>query len=338
MEDSLEMVLLERSAWEEGEDWLHPTPAGQEDAPQPSGEPVHGQLDAHRLFLAGGFAGAIEVAAVQPLDMIKTRFQLSPERSIGVLAGLREVIAEGGVRQLYRGVVPELLCGIPRSSAMFAAFTQTRVLVARARGGRDDWLTAMCAGAVSGVPEALVVTPFQVVKVRMQAKAHMGRYRHSWHCVRRMVETEGLGSLATGLQATILRNCVWNAVYFASYVAMTTHLQARRDRTAAPPPHARATVMSLGFVAGVFATCFNCPFDVVKSRMQAEVFCPPSGTMVDAVCAQPPGGVAARIAQIVRTEGVLALWKGFAAKSMRMGAGGAVGLGAFELACDVLRR
>lgn len=120
------------------------------------------QLSADRLFIAGGLSGAVEVCAIYPLDMVKSRFQLSPERSISILAGLREVIAEGGPRLLYRGIVPELLCGIPKTSAMFTTYSVTRGLITKACGGRDGLLTSFCAGAASGVPEACVMTPFQV--------------------------------------------------------------------------------------------------------------------------------------------------------------------------------
>jgi len=287
--------------------------------------------DNTHLFIAGAIAGTCEVVVVQPLDMLKTRFQLSPGHDVGVLAGLRTVAAEGGAQRLYRGIVPELLCGIPKSSAMYAAYAQTRTLVTRARGGRDDALTSFCAGAVSGVPEALIVTPFQVVKVRLQAKEHTGRYHNAWHCVRTMLAIEGAASLATGLQVTIMRNCVWNSVYFASYAALNSKARALRGAELTGWS-GRALSMSLGFCAGVFATCFNCPFDVVKSRMQAEV----SGTAVGSASSDP--SMLARMAHIARTEGTGALWKGFTAKSLRMGTGGAVGLATFELSLDLLRR
>jgi solute carrier family 25 2-oxodicarboxylate transporter 21 len=44
-----------------------------------------------------------------------------------------------------------------------------------------------------------------------------------------------------------------------------------------------------------------------------------------------------RIFRIAKEEGFGALWKGFYAKSLRMGIGGAIGLCAFEVSCDLLR-
>lgn len=39
----------------------------------------------------------------QPLEMLKTRFQINPGSHLKLLPTIREIIAEGGVRQLYRG-------------------------------------------------------------------------------------------------------------------------------------------------------------------------------------------------------------------------------------------
>lgn len=335
------------------------------------------ELGGADFALAGAFAGASEMVVVQPLDMLKTRLQLNPTPGAGLISTLRSVVQEGGVLALYRGLLPELLCGIPKSSVVYASYSKARQLLASATG-RDDALTSFVAGASSGIPEAIVVTPFQVVKVRMQARAHMGRYRNAGHCVSTMLREEGAASLATGLSATVMRNCVWNAFYFSSFVMLS---RVRGEGGG------RVQTLTSGFAAGVFATCFNTPFDVIKSRMQADVgtttlaaeasapaAVPTATGMASAVTTTttgmagvvttttgtagaeagataaaavtaaairpaeaPPTGVVHRIAAIVRTEGVLALWKGFTAKSLRMGVGGAVGLWSFDIACDFLR-
>lgn len=52
------------------------------------------------------------------------------------------------------------------------------------------------------------VTPFQVVKVRMQAKEHLGRYTSSADCFIKVLRQEGPLALATGMGPTCWRNCV----------------------------------------------------------------------------------------------------------------------------------
>merc|ERR1711924_282316 len=72
-----------------------------------------------------------------------------------------------------------------------------------------------------------------------------------------------------------------------------------------------------GFCGGCFATCFNNPFDVVKSRIQTQVT-KGSSQPLKYVHTIPS------LAMIVREEGPLAVYKGFAPKCLRMGIAGGV--------------
>ena len=49
--------------------------------------------------LAGALAGAVECCTVQPLDIVKTRHQLNPGVNSGVLAALKSLVREGGVKR-----------------------------------------------------------------------------------------------------------------------------------------------------------------------------------------------------------------------------------------------
>ena len=60
------------------------------------------------VFCAGGISGVVEGVSVQPLEMIKTRFQLNTGAPLGFGQALRQLYREGGVLQLYRGGLPEI--------------------------------------------------------------------------------------------------------------------------------------------------------------------------------------------------------------------------------------
>ena len=82
----------------------------------------------------------------------------------------------------------------------------------------------------------------------------------------------------------------------------------------------------------MIATCCNNPFDVVKSRMQAERRCGGGGG-----AALGEAGFA-RLHAIWLAEGFGGLYVGFVAKALRMGLGGAVGMAAYEGAAALLAR
>jgi solute carrier family 25 2-oxodicarboxylate transporter 21 len=296
------------------------------------------RLSPDRLALAGSIAGWVECLAVQPLDNVKTRFQLQTAAgpSQSVAQGIRSLIAEGGVGRLYRGMLPELLAITPKSMAMYSSYEFARRWFSNvfSSSGKpaNGVLVAAAAGGVSGVPEAFVLTPFHVVKTRLQAKEHLGRYHNSWQCLSTVVKEEGVIALSNGFMATACRNAMWNSVYFSSMFVLKANFNS-------PPPPASAdggdhfngpqalfTTLWTGFAGGVLATCFNCPFDVIKSRVQADANLSQSA----------PQGVVQRLLEIQRLEGTRALWKGFNAKALKMGLGGSVGMAAFEVTASLL--
>ena len=285
-------------------------------------------LSADKLALAGGISGAVECLSVQPLDMAKTRLQLMTRGTARptVSRALIDLMREGGVLRLYRGVLPELVAMTPKSSAMYTSYSVMLRPLQKSLGD-SSVLAHGLAGFAAGMPEAMAVTPFQVVKVRLQSKEHLHRYTSTLQCVRVIAAEEGIAALATGLHVTIWRNSIWNGVFFGLMSSLR------------PPPGAdvsslahNARTLVTGFVAGVIATCFNNPFDVIKSRIQAEIGSgrPPSASSPSLVGAWVGEAGFARMREVCAEEGVRGLYVGFTAKSLRMGFGGAIGMAAYE--------
>ena len=149
---------------------------------------------------------------MQPFDIVKTRHQLNSGVNLSVTQTLRDLYLEGGFRRYYRGMTAELVGMVPKSSGMYATYEIVRRELSDNQGLGDTTLVSSVAGLASGVPEALIVTPFQVIKVRMQAKEHLGRYSSPIDCVQKTFRSEGVKSIYIGLGPTLWRNCVWNTV------------------------------------------------------------------------------------------------------------------------------
>mmetsp|Transcript_8673 Transcript_8673/g.18537 ORF Transcript_8673/g.18537 Transcript_8673/m.18537 type:complete len:287 (-) Transcript_8673:30-890(-) len=271
------------------------------------------------LAWAGGIAGVIEAIAVQPLELVKVRFQLNTGRNTSIISCARDIIAEGGVLRLYRGLLPELVGMFPTRSTMYASNEIAKRFLLR-EGGKETAILAGAAGGFSGVAEAIVVTPFQVIKVRLQSKDHLGRYKNSFDCVSKIFREEGVGAFGIGMPATMYRNSVWNAVYFSSMFLMKENFPVQEQSNVKRTTHSLVT----GFIGGVTATMCNAPFDVIKSRIQGQ--CPNKVQYSSTL---------QTLMVIGQTEGFGALYKGFTPKALRMGAGGAVAVTAFEAVCEI---
>ena len=278
--------------------------------------------DSLKLFLCGALSGIAEGLVVQPFDMIKTRHQLNTEGNPTILVTLKELLKEGGASRLYRGMLAELIGMVPKTSAMYSTYELARRYFSIDLGmGETAWVCS-ASGFVASFPEAFIVTPSQVVKVRLQAKEHLGRFQGPLHCLVETFKREGPQALFTGLGPTLWRNCIWNSVYFGTMHTIKSSIAAKTEQQSAS--HLRDTVITFtsGFCGATFATCFNAPFDVVKSRFQSQLHLP---------------GVQARYRYTLQTlhliykeEGLASCYKGFRPKVLRMGVGGAVAMTAFE--------
>jgi len=272
-------------------------------------------------LLTGALAGAVECATVQPFDTIKTRYQLNPGVNVGIYNTAKHLVKEGGVMGLYRGVLPEVAGGMPRSSAMYASQSYATRQLAAWNGGQATTSVAVTAGIFAGIPEAIVATPFQVIKVRLQAVQHLKRYKNSLDCFKKVCAEEGVLALMQGLETTCWRNSVWNGVYFGCM-----HLIKDVSEELRPSGALAQTVYSLGvgFVGGAVATTCNAPFDVAKSRIQSEVSSGPLSAE------RKYFTTFQTLRRILGEEGPRALYKGYTPKLLRMGIGGAVGITGFE--------
>ena len=163
-------------------------------------------------------------------------------------------------------------------------------------------LTAMettlsaCSGAAI---TTLFVTPFDVVKTRLQVNNQKpecsccSSERQS-SALLRIVRHEGVRSLWSGLQPTLLMQVPGTVLYFTVY-------ETARDAVAARSPQSLQEYAPLvaGGGARLITSTVVSPLELMRTRMQAEQALLRQGML---------GGAVA----LVRREGVAALWKGLA--------------------------
>ncbi|XP_046664226.1 mitochondrial 2-oxodicarboxylate carrier [Homalodisca vitripennis] len=280
---------------------------------------------------AGGSAGFVEVCIMHPLDLVKTRLQMQnskpgdPNHYSGVFDCMRKMQRTEGFFSLWKGILPPILAETPKRAVKFLTFEQYKKFFMFGSPTPTP-LTFSLAGLGAGVTEAILVNPFEVVKVTLQANRSKVQYTPStWAVTKEIVREHGLGSrgLNKGVTATIGRNGCFNAVYFGFYHSVKGILPEMED-----PVHEFLRKVGIGFVSGTLGSLFNLPFDVAKSRIQGP---------------QPvPGqikykGTLATIVIVYREEGWRALYKGLVPKVMRLGPGGAIMLVVYDYVYHMLQ-
>lgn len=270
---------------------------------------------------AGMFAGVCDAVASHPLDQVKTQHHINRLPNGSVLSSLQQQAAAGGISQLYRGLLAA--CLRPQALCMYTGNEWCKRLVA----GPSGELTvpgAFLAGGLTGYVESASVTPFEVVKVRMQSLDHVGRYRSTTDCLKKMLREEGPAALYNGFWASCWRNCSINGTMFG-----LIFWSKRSSYVTLPEPTSAAGVVALdlgvGMAAAFVGTLVKMPFDVAKSRLQNQ----PAGEQYYRHTLQT-------CAAIWRDEGPRALYKGFTPTVMRIVLGQGVAFASFEFALKQL--
>ena len=92
------------------------------------------------------------------------------------------------------------------------------------------------------------------------------RYRGSIDCVRKIYKTAGSRGIFQGMAPLIIRDVPGFVVYFASYEILLDMLAQKKSRGDVGP---LAPILA-GGLAGMISWASTFPFDVVKSRIQAD--------------------------------------------------------------------
>jgi solute carrier family 25 citrate transporter 1 len=292
--------------------------------PQMTPEQKQTQQNAvYRKTFGGMMGGIAEAFCLHPLDTIKTRLQLSgqkvkasnlsaPKNYTGFVDCASQTIKTEGPLALYQGVTVTATSLVCKYFLRFYTNFQIRAMLTG--GTRPTTNTEnIVAGISAGTIEALIiVTPFEVVKTRLQAQGKVKKYSGPMHCLTTIVKREGPMGLWKGCAPTVFRQASNQGSMFASYSFLRRKLWGDSTETLKPWQSA---------VTGLFAACVgpmvNGPADVVKTRLMFQTH-----SMVEPQDRYK--GFFDAFKRIVAAEGIGALYKGLGPRLLRLAPGQAI--------------
>ncbi|KAI0686699.1 mitochondrial carrier domain-containing protein [Cytidiella melzeri] len=281
---------------------------------------------------AGGIAGAMEALTCQPLDTIKVRMQLSRSGSVpgtkprGFLATGAMIARRETPLALYKGLGAVLSGIVPKMAVRFASFEAYRDWLADKETGKTSVGGIFVAGLGAGVTEAvLVVTPMEVVKIRLQAQQHSladpleaPRYRNAGHAVYTIVREEGIATLYRGVSLTALRQATNQGANFTAYQEIKKLAHKYQPGLTELPSYQH---MIIGLISGAMGPFSNAPIDTIKTRLQKAT-------------AEPGKSALQRITAIAgdmwRQEGMRSFYKGITPRVLRVAPGQAIVFAVYE--------
>ncbi|KAG0664864.1 hypothetical protein C6P44_000412 [Monosporozyma unispora] len=267
-------------------------------------------------LMAGACAGISEICMMYPLDVVKTRMQIKtslkhnstnikPDHTM--IKTLVNIIKKEGIPNLYKGIVSPIILETPKRAIKFASndffqkFYQESLNVSTV-----NQTISLLAGASAGVVESFLVTPFELVKIRLQNVEQTDK--SFTNCFKSIIKQNGPKGMMLGWEPTVWRHLVWNAGYFGIIFQINNLLN-----TYFPNSSKTTNKLIAGSLGGCLSCFFSLPFDVVKSRIQ-------NGN-VDALKKYRWSIQAINL--IRKEEGILSLYKSIVPVICRMGPSGA---------------
>ncbi|XP_058097014.1 mitochondrial uncoupling protein 5-like [Magnolia sinica] len=272
-------------------------------------------------FVEGGLASIVAGCSTHPLDLIKVRLQLHGEAQTATIASSPARVGpiSVGARIVRTEGLPALFSGISATVLRQTLYSTTRMglyEILKSRWSDPDSATIplprkIAAGLIAGAVGAAVGNPADVAMVRMQADGRLPQeqrrnYRSVVDAIRRMAKQEGVTSLWRGSSLTVNRAMIVTASQLATYDQVKEMVLEKGLMNDGIGTHVAAS-----FTAGFVAAVASNPVDVIKTRVMnmrvGEGEKPPYAGALD--CA----------VKTVRSEGAMALYKGFVPTISRQG-------------------
>uniref|UniRef100_A0A1I7ZJN1 Mitochondrial thiamine pyrophosphate carrier 1 n=1 Tax=Steinernema glaseri TaxID=37863 RepID=A0A1I7ZJN1_9BILA len=199
---------------------------------------------------AGLVSGVVSRACIQPLDVLKIRFQLQEEplhghgrgKYWGVFQAISLIRKEEGVKALWKGHIPaqglSACYGIVQFTSFdFLSWHANRFSLAKKYGTICDFT----CGALAGSLAMASAMPLDVIRTRLVAQGDPPVYRGTGHAILKIWQREGIVGYFKGLSPSLLQ--------------------------IAPFTESSSALVS-GAIAGSCAKTILYPLDMVRHRLQ----------------------------------------------------------------------
>ncbi|EZF36439.1 hypothetical protein H109_01874 [Trichophyton interdigitale MR816] len=307
-----------------------------------------------RSLLAGAAAGLTVDVSLFPLDTIKTRLQQARHKTHGSSVGRSLNGSANGIkvlRQTFRGIyagLPSVLLGsAPSAASFFVVYDGVKryFLPPTTSSSTVPWqhtfLTHSVASSLGEVAACAVRVPTEVIKQRAQAGLFGGSTLLALKDILSLRHRNGsqngpllvIRELYRGTSITIAREIPFTILQFTMWEGMKdAYATWKKEKN----PGAKVTGISatssaaFGSIAGAISAGLTTPLDVVKTRV-----------MLARRGGNPEAGMGkVRVRDIVkgiwRDEGASAFWKGIGPRVAWIGIGGAIFLGSYQRAWNLM--
>jgi len=243
-----------------------------------------------------GTAAVITVTFIHPIDVVKTRIQVSKEyAALGIFGTAKHIASSDGILALWGGVNAAWMREASYTSIRLGLYEPCKVAFGCTTPETTTFIKKFAAGSAAGALGSLFGNPFDVLKTRLMTAE--GAVKPTLGTVAKdLYASQGIGGFYRGIDSNIARAMVLNGTKMACY---DTSKGIVVEMTGLSKSHLGTQFLS-AVVAGFCMTCTVSPFDMVRTRLMNQ---PPDAKLYN--------NALDCFGKIIKNEGPLTLWRGF---------------------------
>ncbi|GAB2293061.1 hypothetical protein Dimus_027279 [Dionaea muscipula] len=270
-------------------------------------------------FLSGGLAGAMAKAILAPLETIRTRMVVGvgPKTIHGSFV---DVVKQQGWQGLWAGNTINMLRIIPSQAIELGMFEYVKrsMVSAQEKWKQTEhpklqigplslqfsllWISPVAvAGAAAGVAATLACHPLEVVKDRLTVRPE--DYPSIPAALSKIYKDGGIRALYSGICPTLVGMIPYSTCYYFMYETLKkSYCRGQKKKSLN-----RVEMLLVGALSGLTASTISFPLEVARKRL-----------MVGALRGQCPPNMAAALAEVIREEGLMGLYRGWGASCLKV--------------------
>ncbi|KAK6263876.1 hypothetical protein SCA6_019310 [Theobroma cacao] len=270
-------------------------------------------------FLSGALAGAMTKAVLAPLETIRTRMVVGVG-SKNISGSFIEVIEQQGWQGLWAGNGINMLRIIPTQAIELGTFecVKRAMTTAKEKWKQNEspklqighvnvnfslsWISpAAVAGAAAGIVSTLACHPLEVLKDRLTVSPDI--YPSLSIAISKIYKDGGVGAFYAGISPTLIGMLPYSTCYYFLYEKLKiSYCKSKKKKSLNRPE-----MLLVGALAGFTASTISFPLEVARKRLMVGVLqgkCPPN--------------MAAALAEVIRDEGLMGLYRGWGASCLKV--------------------
>jgi hypothetical protein len=245
---------------------------------------------------AAGSSAVLAVTGIHPIDVVKTRLQISDGpvnyKGLGIKGTIQTIAKSEGIPAFWKGIGAAWLRESSYTSLRLGLYGPIKEVLNVKKD--SSFIMKFTAGSLAGAFGSIVGNPFDVLKTRMITSE--GKNKQTiYQTAIDIYKYNKLPGFYRGLEANVMRACVLNGTKMGCYDQISYVIQQTQM-----VPLGLPTQFVSAFGAGFFMATTVAPFDMIRTQLMNQ----PLGQ-------KKYNGFIDCLVKIVKNQGIGGLYAGF---------------------------